>query len=572
MRKMRTMDKQGAGGISQYEPLWGCWKLRRLLGCGPHGAVYAAEKECLAGKEFCAVKHLALPELKGELSEALDHLLWENSAHTLPPIFVRWEEISREVRADGTGTDILIRMPLYTSLSQYRRTHVMTLDAVFQMADHVLEALSWLEQAGRCHGDIKPGNILLDSKGRCYLCDAGITEALDSVRVSGADDRKAFGQMLLDLLPPSEERLKEICAQAKTFPSADALREEIAFCRKQCSPMALSEVAAPCAAEQEIRTVPDSAAFLSNAQPKQDPPRTETKIAPPKKKVRQKKRDDERVALSPEPIAKKQGNTSGGKPSDGLLAVEMLGNRAQHNINRQRVMQKTVMLGLAAAALAVIVLGSIFIGGSHSEKPVQPPSAETLRLSDTVTKAYMKGTNEGLFLPENMLTRAEAAVILAQLTNYDDMITYPQGEAEDVSPKSWYSNEVNALYDSGVLSGKEFRPDSPITRGELVLWLYSLAGAPSDAGAERLPFTDMKPDDKQYNAIAYCWSQGWIDGYTDGTFRPDAPITRAETTAMLNHVINRKPMDTIAASRFRDVPRDYWAYGQIMAAATAVSS
>ena len=52
-------------------------------------------------------------------------------------------------------------------------------------------------------------------------------------------------------------------------------------------------------------------------------------------------------------------------------------------------MQKTVMLGLAAAALAVIVLGSIFIGGSHSEKPVQPPSAETLRLSDTVTKAYM---------------------------------------------------------------------------------------------------------------------------------------------------------------------------------------
>ena len=530
---MRAMDKHSAGDISRYEPLWGCWRLRRLLGRGPHGAVYAAAKECSGGKEFCAVKHLFLPGPKGEHLGALDRLLRENSAHTLPPVLVRWEEVSRETRPNGT--DILIRMPLYTGLPQYRRVHTMTLDAVFRMADHILEALSWLEQEGRCHGDIKPENILLDSGGRYRLCDAGITEALDGAAVSSEEDRIAFGQMILDLLPPSEERLKKICTQARTFPSADAMREEIALCRRQYPLSAASEVAAPCTAEREICPAAAPAAPLRSATPKQEIPKPDPKTLSPKKRVGQKKRSDERAL-------------------------------------QRRPVRRSVLLGLAAAVLAVVVLGSSLIGGRPSEQSARASSAEALRLSDTITRPYMQGTNEGLFLPENMLTRAEAAVILAQLTNYDDMITYPPGDAEDVNPNSWYSNEVNALYDSGVLSEKEFRPDRPITRGELVSWLYSLAGAPREAGADMLSFTDIGPDDEQYDAIAYCWSRGWIDGYADGTFRPDASITRAETTAMLNRVIDRRPADDMAASRFRDVPRDYWAFGQIMAAATASSS
>ena len=567
---MRAMDKHSAGDISRYEPLWGCWRLRRLLGRGPHGAVYAAAKECSGGKEFCAVKHLSLPGPKGEHLGALDRLLRENSAHTLPPVLVRWEEVSRETRP--SGTDILIRMPLYTGLPQYRRVHTMTLDAVFRMADHILEALSWLEQEGRCHGDIKPENILLDSGGRYRLCDAGITEALDGAAVSSEEDRIAFGQMILDLLPPSEERLKKICTQARTFPSADAMREEIALCRRQYPLSAASEVAAPCTAEREIRPAAAPAAPLRSATPKQEIPKTDPKTLSPKKRVGQKKRNDERALHFPGPIGKKQGDAAGQKPPDGLAAVELLGDRAHHGTSQRRPVRRSVLLGLAAAVLAVVVLGSSLIGGHPSEQSARASSAEALRLSDTITRPYMQGTNEGLFLPENMLTRAEAAVILAQLTNYDDMITYSPGDAEDVNPNSWYSNEVNALYDSGVLSEKEFRPDRPITRGELVSWLYSLAGAPREAGADTLSFTDIGPDDEQYDAIAYCWSRGWIDGYADGTFRPDASITRAETTAMLNRVIDRRPADDMAASRFRDVPRDYWAFGQIMAAATASSS
>ena len=193
----------------------------------------------------------------------------------------------------------------------------------------------------------------------------------------------------------------------------------------------------------------------------------------------------------------------------------------------------------------------------------------TLFLRNGVTAPYFEGMGNYRFCPEDTLTRAEAAVMLARLTNYSSLIDYPACGAADVPVSGWYAHEVDAFYDAGIEAAPYFRPDAPISRAELAVWLYRLSGSPRVA-AGTMAFPDVPSYGETHDAVAYGQMHGWIDGYKDGTFRPDASITRAEAAKLINRVTSRPLRVHTIQTRFADVPASHWAFWDIISAANQV--
>lgn len=193
----------------------------------------------------------------------------------------------------------------------------------------------------------------------------------------------------------------------------------------------------------------------------------------------------------------------------------------------------------------------------------------TLYLRSGITEPYFEGMGKRRFCPENTLTRAEAAVMLARLTNYSDLTVYPGCGAADVASSSWYTNAVNAFYDAGIETTPYFRPHTPITRAELAVWLYRLSGSPAVA-AGTIAFPDVPSYGEMHDAIAYGQLHGWINGYTDGTFKPNASITRAEAAKLINRVTDRSLQVDMVSVTFADVSSSHWAYREILSASNHV--
>ena len=187
---------------------------------------------------------------------------------------------------------------------------------------------------------------------------------------------------------------------------------------------------------------------------------------------------------------------------------------------------------------------------------------------DEMHKPYITGKNDGGFHPQEPLTRAELAVILYSQGSYSP------GEAHfsDVRSGSWYAAAVNALAGARILAGYSdgtFRPNKPINRGQFVAILAKISG---ETAALPATFSDVGSH-WAAQAIALAQEKGWVSGYSDGTFRPQSSVTRAEAVVMLNKFLRRSPDHAaIAASEglrfFPDVKIGSWYYAAVMEAAT----
>ena len=140
---------------------------------------------------------------------------------------------------------------------------------------------------------------------------------------------------------------------------------------------------------------------------------------------------------------------------------------------------------------------------------------------------------------------------------------------------AWYATAVNTLASLGMVSGGtdgNYHPNDPITRAEFCVIALAFAYEPENAWCN---FTDVTLNDWFYPYVAQAASYGWIGGYTDGSFGPNAPITRAQVTTIVNNMLGRSAdvdyVDRHAEelNQFTDVPRIYWAYYQIMEATNA---
>ena len=232
----------------------------------------------------------------------------------------------------------------------------------------------------------------------------------------------------------------------------------------------------------------------------------------------------------------------------------------------------------SASSDAMVVVGQQTSGGGGGSDPGdQPANPDDTGVSDWLnTKehlAYLAGYPGGTFGPDQNMTRAEAAQMFYNLLLEKDVeITV---EFEDVPADAWYAKPVNTLASLGILSGVgngRFDPERSITRAEFTVIAMKFAN--TSGGGVNI-FSDVNEDDWFYSAVVDSTQYGWINGYPDGTFRPEATISRAEVTVIVNHMLGRaadRPY-VIAHEKelntFGDVNRGHWGYFHIAEATNA---
>ena len=158
------------------------------------------------------------------------------------------------------------------------------------------------------------------------------------------------------------------------------------------------------------------------------------------------------------------------------------------------------------------------------------------------------------------------------------LLTVPAGIAasaggepfSDVSASAWYYGAVNEAYEKGLVAGKSarvFDPEGNVTRAEFLTVLSRMADADVQGAGDAGGFSDVRPSDWFFDYVGWGASAGLVSGYPDGSFAPDAAITRAEAAALIARFTRfagyRVLPDPDAAEPFSDVEEDDWFYEDV---------
>ena len=156
--------------------------------------------------------------------------------------------------------------------------------------------------------------------------------------------------------------------------------------------------------------------------------------------------------------------------------------------------------------------------------------------------AYVIGYPDGKVHPKGNISRAETATIFFRLLKADirDGNLTADNEFSDVSDGQWHNKAVSTMAKLGIVKGRRadrFDPDASITRAEFAAICARFNTKPVENNGS---FSDISGHWAE-NEIERAAAFGWISGYSDGTFHPDARITRAEAMMMINRVLCRMP-------------------------------
>ncbi len=182
-------------------------------------------------------------------------------------------------------------------------------------------------------------------------------------------------------------------------------------------------------------------------------------------------------------------------------------------------------------------------GGHHHRRPtVTIPDDVPTGLNGDDHYAYIVGYPDKTVRPQNGITRAEVATIFFRLLTDEtrDANSTKSNSYSDVAAGAWYNHAVSTLSAMGIVKGDsdgKFNPNAPITRAEFA----AIAARFDDkANTTTADFSDIASHWAK-NEISAASNNGWINGYPDGTFRPDNKITRAEAMTLVNRVLKRLP-------------------------------
>lgn len=268
-----------------------------------------------------------------------------------------------------------------------------------------------------------------------------------------------------------------------------------------------------------------------------------------------------------------------------------------------KIAPETVRHGLTVAKPADPVYGGFLFDGWYTDKTYRTPynfatpltqdttiyakwflivlpgvtdKKATPKLNTSDHFAYVQGYPNGTVKPAGNITRAETAAILFRLMDDASRKTYYSTKSgfRDVASGSWYNTYVATLNNAGVITDSSngyFRPNEAITRAELAAMLAKFS---ETTGAANY-FNDVSAKYWAANAIAICAKLGWITGYPDGTFRPDKNVTRAELMAMINRATGRAPKSADAflpgMKTWSDNTADKWYYLDVQEATNSHS-
>ncbi|WP_083635527.1 S-layer homology domain-containing protein [Peptoniphilus porci] len=184
--------------------------------------------------------------------------------------------------------------------------------------------------------------------------------------------------------------------------------------------------------------------------------------------------------------------------------------------------------------------------------------------------SYIAGFPDGTFKPSKEVTRAEAVRMFVKLVNNgEELPSNPKTSFKDAN-NAWYSDEINYAVSKGFIKGysdNTFKPNQAITRAEFaqMISVFVKDGYPGTGS-----FKDVKGHWAS-DAINELYGNKNIKGYSDGTFKPDQKLTRAEAVTILNSVFGRNTKSTSftkvsesGLKKFTDVPKSHWAYYEIL--------
>ena len=182
-------------------------------------------------------------------------------------------------------------------------------------------------------------------------------------------------------------------------------------------------------------------------------------------------------------------------------------------------------------------------GGGGGRKPtVDIPDDVPTGLNGDDHFAYIVGYPDGNVKPSGNITRAEVATIFFRLLTEDVRTanSTQSNSLSDVSRGQWFNHAISTLSSMGIVKGNPdgtFDPDAPITRAEFA----AIAARFDDKNTNTTSnFSDIASHWAK-DEIGVAANKGWINGYPDSTFRPDQYITRAEAMTLVNRVLNRLP-------------------------------
>ena len=184
--------------------------------------------------------------------------------------------------------------------------------------------------------------------------------------------------------------------------------------------------------------------------------------------------------------------------------------------------------------------------------------------------AYVYGYPDGTVRPNGTITRAEVTTIFYRLltsARRGEIFT-SENSFRDVNSSMWYNKAASSMAAGGYIQGYAdgtFGANKPITRAEFVCLAARFATKTTGFAS----YTDVDNGHWAARSIAICASNGWVQGYEDGTFRPDQPITRAEAMTIINRMLGRgvsKGYVCKGAARFTDNDPGSWYYYEILEA------
>lgn len=185
----------------------------------------------------------------------------------------------------------------------------------------------------------------------------------------------------------------------------------------------------------------------------------------------------------------------------------------------------------------------------------------TLILPATEHKAYIVGYDDGKFMPDADMSRAEAAAIFARLISEEKNESISgKSTFTDVKSNEWYSKYIGYLEKYNVINGyndKTFKPDAPVTRAEFVSMAVRYFDIFNDVKKDGYTanYKDLNKNYWAYADIAYAKHIGWLNGYADGTFKGDNNITRAEVVTVVNRATGRKADESYVKDNFTKLNR-----------------
>lgn len=203
------------------------------------------------------------------------------------------------------------------------------------------------------------------------------------------------------------------------------------------------------------------------------------------------------------------------------------------------------------------------------DPPVEPPVEPPALIKDDHF-VYMFGYPDVTFRANGPITRAEVTSMFARLMvdRMEEGKTYTSNFS-DVPKDAWYVNTVGYMSQKNIIRGYPdgtFRPDAPVTRAEFA----AIAARFDKLVSGQSNFPDVANDHWAKKAIDLAYTKGWVKGYPDGTFKPENNQTRAETLAITNKMLERHCDVNYVQNHgneiatFKDLTNDHWAYYEIM--------